>query len=106
MGSQGFMKNIAAISIISVFVTLLSLFLPVKIYSSQGLSQVKLGFPLHFITQNYHFTPEKYPTYISLSSPWESPIQVLFPSFILDLLILFTVLFALFKFAKKFAFKH
>jgi hypothetical protein len=94
-------KNILAFFIFSILIPLLSLLLPVKIYTSVGLSHINLGFPLHFLSQNYHFTPEKYPAYISFSSPWESPTHISFLFLLLDIGIVFFVLFLAFQLLRK-----
>jgi len=84
-----------------VFVSL-SVFLPVPIYNRAELAQVKLGAPFKFVIQNQSMWPIGYPDgplfpiRQALLSPWESPMQIIWWRFFLNIVVVFFALLGIY----------
>ena len=96
-----FLIFIAFLCMSFAFVSL-SVFLPVSIHNRTELAQVKLGAPFKFIIQNQSMWPVGYPDgpsfpiHQALLSPWESPIQIIWWRFLLNIVVVFFALLGIY----------
>jgi hypothetical protein len=65
----------------------MSLFIPTKVNNQSELEEIKLGLPLHFISQNQSNYDPPFPFTTRLVSPLESKTIIHFPKFFISLLI-------------------
>lgn len=80
------------IFVISLFIVLATLSVPQTVYTKEDMSALKLGYPIHFVTQDVsHFDPPL-PWKYSFSSPWENPAKVQWVNFLLSIILTFSAI--------------
>lgn len=62
------------------------------VYHSSDLLQVSLGLPLGFVLQNQSGYAPPFPWQTRFYSPWENPTRILWPQFLLDVVLVFDVI--------------
>jgi hypothetical protein len=89
-----------AIVVVLLFVTAavmgVSLFKCKPVHSYAEMADIRLGWPVPFLSVNMQrYTPLVFPQYFRVGSPWEDPIQVLWPSVAVNIVLIFGSLFGL-----------
>ena len=94
-------QYILATSLVLTFLFLFSsLFLPVIINRHEELSEIKLGLPIKFLTQDQSHYDPPLPWKVSMSSALENPTDIHWPQFIISFAIVFTLIFGIMHFSK------
>ncbi|MGD9677584.1 MAG: hypothetical protein AB7V16_04330 [Vulcanibacillus sp.] len=87
--------QVKLILILSLIITLCTLFVPQKVYIHDELEDLGFGYPVHFVTQNLSKWDPPLPYYMNITlNPWEERIPILNPfNFLLSLSIVYAILF-------------
>lgn len=90
-----YLRSIGLLAL-SVAIVLLTLALPVDIANQAALADVRMGLPFAFLHQDFSgIDPPSFPWSVMFASPWEFPLSIHWPLFILNILLVFAVLFVI-----------
>ena len=79
----------STITFVALIILIGTLAIPKTVYNKKDMEAVKLGYPIHFITQDVTKYDPPFPWRYSFESPWESPFKISWFDFILSYLIIF-----------------
>lgn len=91
MGNS-YLKNLLLAGI-SLIILLVTLYIPVKVETQEGMKSVWFGYPLPFINQSLNYNPPTFPRYYGLNSVWENPVKVDFVNAFLSFAIVFFAIY-------------
>ncbi len=83
--------NNISLFLLTVTLLFLTLHIPQTIYSQEDFRHVELGLPFRFIIQDQGITPPL-PWNTSLESVQENPIKIIWPQFLIDIVLVFGLL--------------
>ena len=84
--------KITLLFIISFVLTMGTIFIPKTVNNQDEMKNVQLGYPTHFITQDYSsWDPPSFPRQYSFGSPYENPYVFHLPRFIISFLMILAV---------------
>ena len=93
---NGFSENVSlhlVFLLVSLTVVAASLIIPVKVDNRAEMEEVRLGYPMHFVTQDISATdPPSFPRRENFQSPWENPAVFQVDQFLLSALVVLLVL--------------
>src|SRR3990172_7286277 len=84
-------KNIF-LFLIAFVIVVITMYMPVTVYSQEDLSRVELGFPLPFMVQNQNISPPFFPWRTNVGSFYENPIYIIWHYFLIDIVVVFGIL--------------
>lgn len=97
------MIEFIVIGIITFVIVSLSPFLiHYKALNYDQINTIRLGFPFKYIIQHTSLTPNisDFPINLTFMSPMENPTEFILQNYIFSLLMIWIILFVLFRFAK------
>jgi hypothetical protein len=82
--------------VVSLLVTCLTVIIPCGAEKTEDLSHLAYGLPFSFIIQESTISPPdgRYPTYVPVSGPWETPTHFRLLYFIIDFLLIAQIVIA------------
>lgn len=75
--------------LISLVVTIGTVYLPVNVNNQVEMSNVKLGYPIPFVNQTLNYNPPNFPRGYRLSSVLENPTKMIWTNFLASFLLIF-----------------
>ncbi len=95
------MKNIIFVLLVSVFLLIISLMIPVEVKNSTDAQNVEFWFPIKFINQDITAIHYQYPLQTSLLSIRENPTKINFIQWIISFIVYFILIFWVSLFLRK-----
>ncbi len=88
-------KKLIALLILTGLIMGGSLLVCETVYNDEEMADIRLGYPVAFLSLNMQrYTPLEFPQCFRVGSPWEDPMQLLWPAFLLDVAVVFGGLLA------------